>query len=92
MTATSVAQPPGRWLPDLITRLGVPETSSDVRERWTWHGGDVGVSIEKLTQAWLAVAWTPHRSITMRCTARPTDPEFGRLVMLTGLYDVRASA
>lgn len=81
----------GRWLPDLVARLGSAETTPDDRERWTWQDGDVGVFIDKHTSAWQAVAWTPLRSMTLRTTTRPTDAEIGRMVLLAGLHDVRAS-
>ena len=83
------AQPPVWWLPDLVSRLGPPETSPDDRERWTWQDGELGVFVDKLTHVWQVVAWTPDRSVTLRSLERPSDAETGRMVMLAGLHDHR---
>jgi hypothetical protein len=77
-------QSPAWWLPDLVAVLGPAVKDPDL-DRWTWQDGDVGVFIDKLSLVWQTVAWSPRRSVTLRCSDRPTDADVNAAVTLAGL-------
>lgn len=73
---------PEEWLRRLTTHHGPGQRDDPDLLRWTWQDGEWGVFVDRLTHVWQTVAWSPHRSATLRTEADPTDDDILAVALL----------